>query len=117
MSNALVLMNLHPIVKLVNDGLGTSTAKFILTHGKGGARPADAYFYPKSGYALFRQVYSTANEWNNDLSLVFDFGPSKNFHGHKDAMNFMLYGHGTSLIIDSGGPLTRTHLKNASNAQ
>jgi hypothetical protein len=92
------------LAKLVANGLGTETAEFILTHGKQGSRPAQAHFYPKSGYALFRPAFSSTDRWSNDLSLVFDCGPSKDFHGHKDAMNFMLYGYGSNLIIDSGGP-------------
>ena len=90
--------------KLVAQGLGTKTAEFILTDGQRGVRPADAYFYPKSGYALFRPEYSSSDEWSHDLSLVFDYGPSMGPHGHKDALSFVLYGYGSSLIIDSGGP-------------
>ena len=92
------------LAQLVAQGLGTKTAEFILTNGQRGNRPADAYFYPRSGYAIFRPAYSSAIEWKNDISLVFDFGPSMFSHGHKDAMSFLLYGYGTSLIIDSGGP-------------
>jgi hypothetical protein len=100
------------LAKLVAKGLGTKIAEFILTHGKQGSRPADAHFYPKSGYAFFQPAYSSADQWRNDLSLAFDFGASKEFHGHKDAMNFMLYGFGSSLIIDSGGPFNyKDHLQ------
>jgi hypothetical protein len=92
------------LANLVVQGLGTKTAEFILTDGQRGFRPADAYFYPKSGYALFRPAYSSSNEWSYDLSLVFDCGPSMGPHGHKDALSFVLYGYGSSLVIDSGGP-------------
>jgi hypothetical protein len=92
------------LAKLVAQGFGTKTAEFILTNGQQGIRPADAYFYPKSGYALFRPEYSSADGWSHDLSLVFDCGPSMFSHGHKDAMSFVLYGYGSSLVIDSGGP-------------
>jgi hypothetical protein len=99
--------------KLVTQGLGTKTAEFILTNGQRGIRPADAHFFPKSGYALFRPVYSSADQWRDDLCVVFDFGPSKNFHGHKDAISFVLYGYGSSLIIDSGGPYNFNKDKNS----
>lgn len=92
------------LANLVAQGLGTKTAEFILTYGQRGIRPADAYFYPESGYAIFRPEYSSSNEWSHDLSLVFDYGPSMGPHGHKDAMSFLLYGYGSSLVIDSGGP-------------
>jgi hypothetical protein len=92
------------LTKLVAQGIGTETAEFILTNGLSGVRPADAHFYPKAGYALFRPTYSSPKEWINDLTLVFDCGPSIFSHGHNDAMNFVLYGYGTNLIIDSGGP-------------
>jgi hypothetical protein len=99
--------------KLVAQGLGTNTAEFILTNGQRGIRPADAYFYPKSGYALFRPAYSSSIERSHDLSLVFDCGPSMDSHGHKDAMSFLLYGYGSSLVIDSGGPYNFNKDKNS----
>jgi hypothetical protein len=101
------------LLKLFAQGLKTETAEFILTNGQRGIRPADAYFYPKSGYALFRPAYSIANEWNKDLSLVFDFGPSMFSHGHKDAMSFVLYAYGSSLVIDPGGPYNFNKDKNS----
>ena len=44
---------------------------------------------------------------------MFDYGPSIDSHGHKDAMNFILYGYGSSLIIDSGGPYNYNMDKNS----
>jgi hypothetical protein len=84
-------------------GVSTPTSEFILSHGMAGRRPAAAYFYPSTGYAVIRPSYTPGN-WASDLQLIVDTSPRSKPHGHDDAMSVILSAFGGPLLIDSGGP-------------
>lgn len=82
-------------------GYGTGITEFLI-NGKG-TEPRDAYFFPKSGYSIFRPSYA------RDFTVLVDMGPSRFSHGHHDAMNVLMYAHGARLLIDPGGPYIYHH--------
>jgi Heparinase II/III-like protein/Heparinase II/III N-terminus len=82
--------------KYYQNGYGTNITKFFVDGSV--YEPNDTYFFPKTGYFLFRPSYM------NDFCMFVDMGPSIFIHGHNDAMNVLLYDNGSPMIIDSGGP-------------
>jgi hypothetical protein len=91
-----------PLDELRTRGFSSPTSEFILSHGTAGVRPADANFYPSSGYALIRPSF-TPSDWASDLQLIVDTSPRSKPHGHDDAMSLILSAFGGPLLIDSGG--------------
>ena len=85
-------------------GLATPEAQFVLSRGKNGRRPADASFFLGEGLAIFRPSFGEVGDWDDDLHVVADMGPSSRVHGHDDAMNVVMTAHGEQLLVDSGGP-------------
>ena len=85
-------------------GFATPWSRYVLSHGAEGARPPDAVFRPASGYAVMRPSYGEDGAWNDDLHLLVDMSDVLHSHGHRDAMNVLLYADGGPLLVDSGGP-------------
>lgn len=89
---------------LRGKGFDSPEAQYAALKGGGGSRPAKAYFWPDSGYALIRPDW-TPGAWANDFVLFVACWLAKVSHGHKHTGgNFVLYSHGVNLIEDSGGP-------------
>lgn len=85
-------------------GLSSPEAQFVLSRGRDGRRPADATFFGGEGYGIFRPSYGEEGDWEDDLHLVVDMGPSNRVHGHRDAMNVLLAWRGEQMLVDTGGP-------------
>jgi hypothetical protein len=98
---------------LASQGFTTDTSTFVLSHGLEGARPPDAWFAPRTGYAVIRPTWSSGPAWQDDLQVVVDTTDTHSSHGHDDAMSILLSGGGGPLLVDSGGPYLygqRVHL-------
>ena len=72
--------------------------------GGGGSKPAAAYLWQSSGYALFRPDW-TPGAWSKDTALYIGCWLAKISHGHfHPGGHFVLYSNGQTLLEDSGGP-------------
>jgi hypothetical protein len=89
---------------LKDRGISSPIAAFILSQGRAGARPPEAAFFPRAGYAIVRPTYSAGSAWARDLQLIVDTSSRLKPHGHNDAMSVILSAQGGPLLIDSGGP-------------
>lgn len=85
-------------------GAGSPQLRFVLTQGEQGLRPADLNIYPESGYAILRPSYGEAGAWTDDLHVLFDLGAWRRVHGHEDALNVLVWGAGSPLLVEGGGP-------------
>ncbi len=89
---------------VINAGLISPHARYVLTEGAEGERPADVIDYSEAGYVLFRPVYA----WENaqDTRLLIDVSEHKVSHGHYDNTNLLLSAYGERILVDSGGPFS-----------
>ena len=95
---------LEALRRLASLGVRSSTSEYVLSRGRDGDRPADAVFFEGEGYAIFRPSFGETGEWERDLHVVVDMGPTRRFHGHHDAMNVLMSVDGEQILADSGGP-------------
>jgi hypothetical protein len=86
---------ISPIPRPILDPL-----EFVLSGGVRGAPPTEcSRVFAAGGYAVFRE------RWSGDESAVavhIRFARLGSTHCHQDEQSFELYGHGRSLIVDSG---------------
>lgn len=76
---------------------------YSLTQGKRGTVPIkNNIVYPKSGYAIFRNTWSNAQDFEDSMHLIFKAGCLSQYHHQQDENNFVLYAFGEDWIIDSG---------------
>ena len=92
------------INSLRSAGYDSPEAQYVMTKGGGGSKPAAAYLWQSSGYALFRPDW-TPGAWSKDTALYIGCWLAKISHGHfHPGGHFVLYSNGQTLIEDSGGP-------------
>ncbi len=90
------------IQQVIDSGLLTPTAKYILSDGVEGVRPTDVVDRSAGGYIIFRPEYKWENE--RDTRIVFDVSDKRLSHGNYDNTNFIYSAYGQNILIDSGGP-------------
>lgn len=92
------------INSLRSAGYDSPEAQYVMTKGGGGSKPAAAYLWQSSGYALFRPDW-TPGAWSKDTALYIGCWLAKISHGHfHPGGHFVLYSNGQTLLEDSGGP-------------
>jgi len=77
--------------------------RYALTQGKEGEAPSALNrVYPKSGYAIFRDHWSTTEHYRKAFHLVIKVGCSSRYHHQQDEGHISLYAGGEDWLIDSG---------------
>ncbi len=95
--------NAKEYLKRGADLFGRSDMLYSYTSGVSGTPPVEiSKNYPNGGYTMMRSGWGSASDFNQQLFLVFDCGPSGGGHGHSDWLNFEAYAYGKDLIIDPG---------------
>lgn len=76
---------------------------YALTNGKQGERPPEAnVVYPRSGYAVFRDLWPSQEGFRNALHCIVKVGCSSRYHHQQDEGHISLYAGGEDWLIDSG---------------
>lgn len=76
---------------------------YALTYGKQGERPPEAnVVYPRSGYAVFRDLWPSQEGFRNALHCIVKVGCSSRYHHQQDEGHISLYAGGEDWLIDSG---------------
>ena len=76
---------------------------WVWSAGKQGTPPEPLNkLFPTAGWAILRSSFGTADNFNDPTHIVFDVGPYRTGHSHRDALNLTLYAHDRTLLTDSG---------------
>lgn len=71
--------------------------------GQRGKKPEkNKLVLPDSGYAIYRNKWQDAGEWQKTIHLVIKGGPKSKFHYHRDEGSIILYAWGEDWLIDGG---------------
>ncbi|MCK5588981.1 MAG: heparinase II/III family protein [Candidatus Pacebacteria bacterium] len=80
---------------------------YVLTQGKRGKQPSElSKYYPIGGQVIMRSEWERKtkfeNKFEDQTQIIFDVGPYRTAHSDFDALSFVLYSNGKTLITDSG---------------
>lgn len=76
---------------------------YALSLGKQGVRPTTVNrVYPESGYAIFRDLWPSVNNYRKAFHLIVKAGCSSRYHHQEDEGHVCLYAGGEDWLIDSG---------------
>ncbi len=74
-----------------------------LDAGRRGVRPELVdLILPESGYAVLRERWGDAEDFDRPVALVMKLAANSRYHFHDDILSFVLYGRGERWLIDCG---------------
>lgn len=78
--------------------------EFVTSGGTRGIRPIERARVWTAGYATFRSGWGERRPLADETAVWARFGPTRRFHGHRDAASVLLSAYGDRLLLDAGGP-------------
>jgi len=76
---------------------------YAFSKGHGGRKPSEVdLLLPESGYAIFRDRWGDARDFDEPLQVVVKFASGSRMHFHDDLLSFCLYARGERWIVDGG---------------